>query len=107
MLAQVSYDVDVPYVSKLQSTPLRCPLFVLCGCFLSRSVLIGPACKTTSSCTSTGGQASTLVNAVCRNRYQAWQDTVRGLQKIVRDDVETNIQVLDAGEVRPVACACW
>jgi len=44
---------------------------------------------------------------VCRNRYQAWQDTVRGLQKIVRDDVETNIQVLDAGEVRPAACACW
>jgi len=40
---------------------------------------------------------------VCRNRYQAWQDTVRGLQKIVRDDVETNIQVLDAGEVRPAA----
>ena len=26
MLAQVSYDVDVPYVSKLQSTPLRCSL---------------------------------------------------------------------------------
>jgi len=63
VLAQVSYDVDVPYVSKLQSTPLRCPLFVLCGCFLSRSVLIGTACKTTSLCTSTGGQASTQANA--------------------------------------------
>ena len=38
--------------------------------------------------------------ALRRNNYQAWQDEVRGMQKIVRDGVETNIQVLDAGEVR-------
>ena len=39
-------------------------------------------------------------NALRRNEYQAWQDEVHGMQKVVRDGVETNIQVLDAGEVR-------
>lgn len=41
--------------------------------------------------------------ALRRNEYQAWQDEVRGLQKIVRDGVETNIQVLDDGEVSQAA----
>ena len=43
---------------------------------------------------------SSVRDALRRNKYQAWQDEVRGMQKIVRDGVETNIQVLDAGEVR-------
>ncbi|KAK9846258.1 hypothetical protein WJX81_000204 [Elliptochloris bilobata] len=52
---QVFFTVDVPYVNKLQSTPLR-------------------------------------------YQYQAWQDEERGMQKIIRDGVETNIQVLGGGE---------
>ena len=40
---------------------------------------------------------------LCRYEYQAWQDEEHGLQRIVRDGVETNIQVLGEGEVRTFA----
>ena len=40
---------------------------------------------------------------LCRYEYQAWQDEVHGMQRIVRDGVETNIQVLGKGEVRTSA----
>ena len=55
-----------------------------------------------TSCQLSG--LNTCLPAPHRYRYQAWQDELRGLQKIIRDEVETNIQVLGEEGVRTTLC---
>ena len=71
----------MPYVSSLQSTPLK---YVMSPQSLS---------KCQAHCTKRV-RSSLCCHAWFRYRYQAWQDSEKGRQKFTRDGVETTIEIL-------------